>query len=77
VLGGGPLGKVRDGDIVRLDAVAGTLDAFVDAVEWSARDLASAPPPAQGMGRELFGLFRGAADEAELGASAIFAGAGL
>ena len=29
------------------------------------------------MGRELFGLFRGAADEAELGASAIFAGAGL
>jgi len=77
VLGGGPLGKVRDGDIVRLDAVAGTLDALVDAVEWSARDLASAPPPAQGMGRELFGLFRGAADEAELGASAIFAGAGL
>ena len=77
VLGGGPLGRVRDGDVVRLDAVSGTLDALVDAAEWDARELAQAPPPADGMGRELFGLFRGAADEAELGASAIFAGAGL
>jgi phosphogluconate dehydratase len=76
-LGGGPLGRVRDGDIVRLDAVTGTLDALVDAVEWDARDLAECPPAAEGMGRELFGLFRGTADEAELGASAIFAGAGL
>ena len=31
VLGGGPLGKVRSGDIVRVDAVAGTLDALVGA----------------------------------------------
>ncbi|MDB5677403.1 phosphogluconate dehydratase [Sphingomonas bacterium] len=76
-LGGGPLGRVRDGDVIRLDAVTGTLDALVDAAEWDARDLAECPPPAEGMGRELFGLFRGAADEAELGASAIFAGAGL
>ena len=76
-LGGGPLGRVRDGDVIRLDAVNGTLDALVDAVEWDARDLAECPPAADGMGRELFGLFRGAADEAELGASAIFAGAGL
>ncbi|MDB5681447.1 MAG: phosphogluconate dehydratase [Sphingomonas bacterium] len=77
VLGGGPLGRVRDGDVVRLDAVNGTLDALVDAAEWDARELAECPPPAEGMGRELFGLFRGAADEAEMGASAIFAGAGL
>ncbi|MEO5492753.1 MAG: phosphogluconate dehydratase [Sphingomonas sp.] len=77
VLGGGPLGKVRDGDVVRLDAVNGMLEALVDSVEWDARELAQAPPPAEGMGRELFGLFRGAADEAELGASAILAGAGL
>ena len=33
VLGGGPLGKVRSGDIVRVDAVAGTLDALVGADE--------------------------------------------
>jgi phosphogluconate dehydratase len=76
-LGGGPLGLIHDGDVVRLDAENGTLDALVDAAAWDARDLAECPPAAVGMGRELFGLFRGAADEAELGASAIFAGAGL
>ena len=36
-LADGPLGKVRDGDVIRLDAVAGTLDALVDAAEWAAR----------------------------------------
>ena len=30
-LAGGPLAKVRDGDLIRLDAVAGTLQALVDA----------------------------------------------
>lgn len=75
-LGGGPIGKVRDGDIVRLDAVAGTLDALVDAAEWEARPLADAPPPADGTGRELFAMMR-AADEAEKGASAMLAMAGL
>src|SRR6185312_7082694 len=60
-LGGGPLGKVRDGDIVRLDAEAGTLDALVDAATWAARTFVEAPPPATGMGREMFALFRGAA----------------
>lgn len=76
-LGGGPIGRIRDGDIIRLDAVAGTLDALVDPAEWEARPLADAPPAASGMGRELFGLFRGLADEAEKGASAVLAGAGL
>ena len=45
-LAGGPLGKVRDGDVIRLDAVAGTLDALVDAAEWAAREPAQ-PTPAQ------------------------------
>jgi phosphogluconate dehydratase len=76
-LGGGPLGRVRDGDVIRLDAETGTLNALVDAAEWNRRDLAECPPPALGMGRELFGLFRGGADEAERGGSAILAGAGL
>ncbi|MEO5937639.1 MAG: phosphogluconate dehydratase, partial [Sphingomonas sp.] len=31
VLGGGPLGRVRDGDVIRLDAVAGRLEALVDS----------------------------------------------
>ncbi|MBB3473264.1 phosphogluconate dehydratase [Sphingomonas sp. BK345] len=76
-LGGGAIGLIRDGDLIRVDAEAGTLTALVDADEWAARTLAVAPPPASGMGRELFGLFRGLADEAEKGASAILAGAGL
>lgn len=76
-LGGGAIGLIRDGDIVRLDAVAGTLEALVDGAEWLARTPAPAPAAADGFGRELFGLFRGAADEAEKGASAILASAGL
>ncbi|MBB5713792.1 phosphogluconate dehydratase [Sphingomonas aerophila] len=76
-LGGGPIGRVRDGDVIRVDAVTGTLDALVDPAEWAARALAEAPQTATGMGRELFGMFRGLADEAEKGASAVLAGAGL
>jgi len=76
-LGGGAIGLIRDGDIVRVDAVAGTLDALVDGAEWLARTPAPAPAAADGFGRELFGLFRGAADQAEKGASAVLAGAGL
>jgi phosphogluconate dehydratase len=76
-IGGGAIGRIRDGDMIRVDAVAGTLEALVDADTWAARSLAEAPPPATGMGRELFGMFRGLADEAEKGASAVLAGAGL
>jgi phosphogluconate dehydratase len=76
-LGGGAIGRIRDGDLVRVDAVAGTLEALVPAEEWAARPLAEAPPPATGMGRELFGMFRSLADEAEKGASAMLAGAML
>jgi len=74
---GGAIGLIRDGDMIRVDAVNGTLDALVDPAEWAARTLAPAPPPADGMGRELFGMFRGLSDEAEKGASAVLAGAGL
>ncbi|KQO50533.1 phosphogluconate dehydratase [Sphingomonas sp. Leaf257] len=76
-IGGGAIGLIRNGDIVRLDAVEGTLNALVDPAEWAAREQAATPAPAQGMGRELFALFRQAADEAEKGASPILAGAGL
>ncbi|WP_294275055.1 phosphogluconate dehydratase [uncultured Sphingomonas sp.] len=76
-IGGGAIGLIRDGDIVRLDAVEGTLNALVDPAEWAAREQAATPAPVQGMGRELFALFRQAADEAEKGASPILAGAGL
>ncbi len=55
---GGPLAKLRDGDLVRLDAVAGTLTALVP--EFDARPLVEADlsANAHGIGRELFGAFR-------------------
>ncbi len=75
-IGGGPIGKLRDGDIVRLCAEEGILQALVDPVEWDARELAPAPPPELGTGRELFAMMH-QADEAEKGASAMLAAAGL
>ena len=68
-LAGGPLAKVRDGDIVRVDAVAGTLDVLVDAAEWAARTPTPyTAPAATGFGRELFAHFRRHAGGAEQGA---------
>jgi phosphogluconate dehydratase len=74
---GGPLGKLRDGDIVRLCANKGSLEALVDATEWDAREPAKQPPAEPGVGRELFAIMRHFADEAEKGGSAMLAEAGL
>jgi phosphogluconate dehydratase len=70
VLAGGPLGRVRNGDVIRLDADAGVLEAKVDAAQWSAREVASADLSANehGYGRELFTGFRHLATGAEEGA---------
>jgi len=73
VLAGGPLGKVRTGDMIRLDAVAGTLAALVDKVTWAAREHAvlsaeQAEVNAHGLGRELFGGMRRNVLTAEEGA---------
>jgi phosphogluconate dehydratase len=76
-LGGGPLAKLRDGDIVRLCAERGELSALVDRDEWDARRDAAPPPPPFGTGRELFAFMRHGADGAERGASAMLAAAGL
>ncbi len=68
-LGGGPLAKVRDGDMLRVDAVAGTLDVLVDEAEWAARSPDECKAPvATGFGRELFANFRRHAGGAEQGA---------
>ncbi|MGH6832173.1 MAG: dihydroxy-acid dehydratase, partial [Methyloceanibacter sp.] len=74
---GGPLAKLRDGDVVRLCADRGELIALVDDDVWDEREAAVAPPPPLGTGRELFALMRQGADGAERGASAILAAAGL
>jgi phosphogluconate dehydratase len=76
-LGGGPLSKLRDGDMVKLCAERGELVAIVDEDEWRAREPAMPPPPPFGTGRELFALMRERADAAERGASGMLAVAGL
>jgi len=76
-LAGGPIARLRDGDIVRLCANRGELTAVVDGLEWVARQDANPPPPPFGTGRELFAFMRHGADGAERGASAMLAAAGL
>ncbi|MGM1064783.1 phosphogluconate dehydratase [Saccharothrix sp. Mg75] len=69
---GGPLARVRDGDVLRLDAETGTLEVFVDPAELAARELVDFPPDAQawtGTGRELFAALRRAVGPADRGAS--------
>lgn len=67
---GGPLGRVRDGDIIRVDGVAGQLQILVDEAEWAARDQAPRPQgTGVGCGRELFAFMRAAFSPAEQGAS--------
>ena len=69
-LAGGPIGKIRTGDVIRLDAEAGVLEAKVDEATWAARttpdnDLSDNE---YGYGRELFAGFRHVATGAEEGA---------
>jgi phosphogluconate dehydratase len=71
-LEGGAIGKVRDGDMVRLDAEAGALDVLVDAAELKRRMASRIDLSANtyGFGRELFAGFRELAGRADHGASA-------
>ncbi len=70
---GGPLARVLDGDIIRMDAVAGTLQVLIDPEIWHARTPSTMPLELQtansrGMGRELFNNLRKHALKAEEGA---------
>ncbi|MGB9108928.1 MAG: phosphogluconate dehydratase [Telluria sp.] len=71
ILAGGPLGLVRDGDIIRVDATQGTLEALVPADIWASRKMATADLSKShiGMGRELFAMFREHVSAAEEGAA--------
>lgn len=69
---GGPLAQLCDGDLVRLDAITGTLDCLTP-------DFAARPPTTadlsaneEGLGREIFALFRANAAAADQGASVLF-----
>ena len=72
---GGPIGKLREGDMIRLDAVAGTLEVLVDADEWNARTHATNTAPApQDLGRNLFAWSRNLVTPADQGAISISCG---
>jgi phosphogluconate dehydratase len=70
---GGPIARIREGDMIRLDAPAGKLAVLVDAAEFSAREPATADLSANefGIGRELFRMFRANARPAEMGAGVL------
>ena len=70
---GGPIGRIRTGDLIRLDAERGVLQVQVEEAELMARPPA-APPGGRdfGMGRELFSHMRASASGAEQGATALF-----
>jgi phosphogluconate dehydratase len=76
-LGGGPLSRLRDGDIIRLCGHDGQLNVIIDAGEWAHRVPVENPAQAVGIGRELFAMLRLGADDAEKGGSAMLAAAGL
>jgi len=70
---GGPLAKVRDGDIIRLNATVGMVNVLVDEDEWAEREVAELSDSkrhnnAHGFGRELFGGMRKNVLSAEEGA---------
>lgn len=68
---GGPLARLLDGDRLRLDADAGTLEVLDVDIETRALAKADAGAHAHGCGRELFGLFRENAGSAKTGASSV------
>ena len=76
---GGAIAKLRDGDVITIDAEASTVEVDVPEAEWAART----PAPMDlagnqfGVGRELFAVFREAVDSAEDGACALFGRTGL
>ncbi|MGQ4275743.1 phosphogluconate dehydratase [Pseudidiomarina sp. E22-M8] len=72
---GGLIGKIKDGDLVRVDAESGALELLVDAKELEQRPQTTLDLSAshEGMGRELFGGFRTHFSGAEQGACTLFA----
>jgi phosphogluconate dehydratase len=72
-LNGGPLGKVRDGDVIRLDCHTGVLEAKVADSTWRQRELPVLDHQHNeyGCGRELFASLRRAAGDAEAGAMSL------
>ena len=70
---GGPIARLRDGDVVRLDAPGGRLEVLVDPADFAARPPAAPDLSANGfgVGRELFAAFRAHVGPAGEGAAVV------
>ena len=68
---GGAIAKIQDGDMIRVDATSGRLEILVDAKDFAARPDATEDLRAahEGVGREMFGVFRANVGRADEGAS--------
>jgi phosphogluconate dehydratase len=69
---GGPIARVRDGDLISVDAERGVVELYVDQADFDAREATGRPltdAEWSGTGRDLFGAFRAAVGTAETGAS--------
>ncbi|MCB1575363.1 MAG: dihydroxy-acid dehydratase, partial [Xanthomonadales bacterium] len=73
-IAGGALARLREGDMIAIDAEAGRLEVLLDAATLAAREPVSfdLAPSHHGLGRELFGLMRQAVGSAEQGACSLF-----
>ena len=72
-LDGGPIAKLQDGDVLRVDAVAGTLQILTEGVADRPAAAADLSGNQAGTGRELFAMFRNTVGAADSGAT-IFGG---
>jgi phosphogluconate dehydratase len=68
---GGPIARIRDGDIIRLDAPAGTLTVLAEDFATRAPERIDLSANEHGLGREMFRLFRANAMPAEMGAGVL------
>jgi phosphogluconate dehydratase len=68
---GGPLARVQDGDIVRLDAVEGTLTVLAEDFDQRIAVTADLSANEHGIGRELFAAFRRHAGSADTGGALV------
>lgn len=65
---GGLIGKLRTGDVLKLDATEGSIEAMVSDDELASRAAAEMTAPQQNLGRNLFGGFRALAGRSQDGA---------
>ena len=71
-LDGGPIGRVRDGDMIRIDADNGEISVLVEGLMDRPPAIADLTGQHFGAGRELFGMFRREVGTPDTGASVLF-----